>query len=352
MILISVLCLPSCYLSRQALHYNHLINSRRHIAYLLQDQDLPEKTRHQLRLIQDLVRYATESQGLNGEGSYRYYVESKGDAVSYLITAAYPDRLESRNWWFPFVGTVPYLGFFSEADRDAEGRLLAEEGYDVWAVNSAAFSGLGWIDDPVFSVMLKGDDRDLASVIFHELVHRSFWLKGHPLFNENLASYLEEWITVQYLADSGLAEAELAAYQLAREERAEDQRLYQQWLRDLTKALNGLYGKAAAGAVGRSALFAEKDKIFRDFRASMRPAFRRVDYVGKEPWNNARVLASSLYSPDTERFARAHRCAGLLSAGAFLEKLQEQLDREADPFVALDRLCSPERTLSVQVKRG
>ena len=329
---IALFFLSSCYLTRQALHHNHLINGRRHISFVLKDPDTSEELRQQLLYLQDILKYAKD-QGLDARGTYRYYVETNQDAVSYLVSAAYPDRLESRTWWFPVTGAVPYLGFFEKEQRNARELALRTKGWDTWTMESAAFSGLGWIEDPVFSSMLKRGRSSLAPTIFHELSHRSLWVSGHTEFNEQMASYLEHRLTSQYLRERGLTR-EAQIY----ERKKKDRLLYNRWLSDLKKALTSLYKTPPPG--GRGALATAKEAVFREFTGPRKPAFSVTDYVGHGSWNNARVLASSLYSPDTERFARAHRCSGLLSAGSFLTRLEKGIRQYNEPFRALDALCS------------
>ena len=331
LLLIFLSTLSSCYVTRQALHHNQLYNSRRHIAHLLSDPGTPEKTKKRLKRLIHILDYA-KKQGLDTSHSYRYYIHLEGDVISYLVSAAEADRLESKTWWFPFAGTVPYLGFFDESERWQESEKLRTDGYDVYETESAAFSGLGWFEDPVFSPMLKGGRTRLASIIFHELVHKTLWVQDHAEFNENLASYLEDHLTKKYLEELGLKK-QLKKFL----DKKRDLELYKIWLSDLKEALTGLYDQPPPG--GRQTLLAKKEELFRSFITEKRPEFKWADYVGDEPWNNARVLASSLYSPDTSRFLKAHQCSGMPDAGQFLERLSQALRQNDEPFEALDSLC-------------
>ena len=101
-----------------------------------------------------------EEIGLNTDGAYLYYIHTEQPVVSYLVQAAHADKLKSVKWWFPIVGSVPYKGYFTRSDRDAEAEKLRQQGYDVYTTGVGAFSSLGWFDDPIFSSMLR---RNTAS---------------------------------------------------------------------------------------------------------------------------------------------------------------------------------------------
>jgi len=108
--------------------------------------------------------------------------------------------LESITWWFPIVGRVPYLGYFSKADRDSKASELRTEGYDVYETGVGAYSSLGWFDDPIYSPMLRRSEADFAHLIFHELTHRTLWIRGSVEFNENLAEYAADFLLEKLLA--------------------------------------------------------------------------------------------------------------------------------------------------------
>jgi predicted aminopeptidase len=325
--------LTGCYSLRQAWHQNNLFNSRRPIVDVIADPSTDPKLVDKLKLTISILDYA-KTQGLNTEDAYTYYIETGKKRVSYLVQAAKADELESVTWWFPFVGSVPYLGFFEESDRDAKAKELAEEGYDIYTTGVGAFSSLGWFSDPVFTSMLKRPRPSLASLYFHELTHRTFWISGSVKFNENLAEYVADVLTPMYLRDSGHQD-KIKTYL----DRKKDRRLFKNWLKKLRRELKKLYSQKSK--MEPSKLLASKAAIFSSFVIDKKPNFATADYIGRgdKEWNNARVLGASLYEPDLPRFAKAHACAGDLSIIQFLALLDDRAEDFDDPFEALDSFC-------------
>lgn len=328
--------LAGCYVTRMAVYHNDLFNSRRPVEDVLADPETPANTREALVQVRRVMHFA-EAQGLNTKGAYRYLIETKEPVVSYIVQAAQADRLEFKTWWFPFVGSVPYIGYFEKSERDAVAADLKAEGFDVNETGAGAFSSLGWFEDPIFSSMLRRTEPDLAHLFFHELTHRTLWISGQPEFNENLAEYVATVVTAKYLTESGQSGA-VSQYEAKRKDRI----LFSHWLKDLKDELTRYY--ADAKGKPRQTILAGKAEIFARYQKSpKKPAFKVVDYVKDEDWNNASLLGAGLYTPDLERFAKAHACIGRVkAAGVFLAALKDQADRAGDPFKALDGMCAPQ----------
>lgn len=322
--------LNSCYVLSQGWQQNNLLNSRQPVVRVLEDPDTPTTVRAKLEEVQRILQYARGA-GLNTDGAYQWYVKTSRKAISWVVYVAEPTRLERITWWFPITGSVPYLGFFDKEDRDEEARQLRAEGYDVAGGGVGAFSSLGWFDDPVYTSMLYRSEPALAHLFFHELTHRTIWIGGSVRFNENLAEYVGAWLTVRYLRQAD-RENQIAKWEAAKRDRI----LYKKWLGLMREELKKLY----ASGQSRERLLQGKADIFRKFTGESFPSFetRRYEFARKRSWNNASVLAASLYSPDTERFARAHRCLGG-SLLKFLETLEDVQDSYDDAFEALDSLC-------------
>lgn len=302
---------------RQGYHNGRLLASRQEISEVLETDDVSEADRQQLELVQRIRVFAAKNE-LNVAGSYRHYIVTDNQAVSYLVQAAYADKLQWHTWWFPVVGDVPYLGFFDKADRDQEAQRLKAEGYDVALGMAGAFSSLGYFDDPVFSSMLKNSDIDLVHLLLHELVHRTVWVKGSARFNETLAEYGAQVLTTAWLQQQHQPE-KLALYEAQWRDRA----LFLNWMSDLKKSLQKLYEHPPTQA---ETLKEEKQKIFSDYLHNRLPKFETTtyQYLQRREWNNATVLASDLYNGDFSEFITEQRCFGMdKPLGEFLKALQK-----------------------------
>jgi len=325
------LSLTGCYVTKLAYNQNNLFNSRRLVSDVLKDDQVNSKTRKKLALLLEILEFA-EQQGLNREDAYSFYIPSREKYVSYIVQASHADKLKPITWWFPIVGTVPYKGFFHQPDRDELSLKLKSEGYDVYNSGVGAFSSLGWFDDPIYPSMIHRRLSSVAHLFFHELTHRTFWWSGSTKFNENLAEYIAGVLTEKYLKIKKM-EKELSLY-LRKEI---DKKKYKIWLKILRKKLKQNY--ANKDKRDKNLILLKKQKIFEEMTISDRPKFEVVDYIGKSKWNNARVLAASLYSPDVERFAKAFECDGSENVGQFLENLKKAMKVADSKFEGLDSLC-------------
>src|SRR6266850_3046719 len=97
------------------------------------------------------------------------------------------------------VGCLGYRGYFDEAKANEEAADRRRAGDDVYVAGIAAYSTLGWFDDPVLNTMLAWPDDMLAGTIFHELAHQQLYVKGDTAFDESFATFVEEQGLRQYL---------------------------------------------------------------------------------------------------------------------------------------------------------
>ena len=118
----------------------------------------------------------------------------------------------------------------------------------------------------------------------------------------------------------------------------QDRKQFFIWLTRLHDALTTLYGQTFPTSEDKKIA---KKQVFDRFVTQEKPPVKLVDFVGKKEWNNARVLANHLYTPNLARFYRAHHCISNLTIGFFLTTLSEQVKKISDPFAALDQLCRP-----------
>ena len=317
----------SCYVLTLGYHQVALLSSRQDVDEIVNDHETSAQLRQKLQLVIDILDFARQQQ-LAVDDAYSKYIEIDRQAISYVVFAAETDQLTLVQWWYPIVGELPYRGYFDVESRDQHAKKLTDKGYDVWLSDVDAYSSLGWFSDPVYSTMLDRRLSSLAHLLFHELVHRTYWLKDHSDFNESIAEFIAYLMTSDYLLARHKA-PEADYYR----QRWRDRQLYESWLSSLRGDLEQLYADQH--------LPADKKKIF-DKHLNNRPQFKAVDFIGNRPWNNARVLVSKMYNIDLDKFSRVYSCLtqrqNFPTAGSFLAFLEQQ-DLKDQPLTKFYRLC-------------
>jgi len=178
------------YLVRAAWAEGKILARRRPITDIVTDRRAGPATISKLRLVLAARTFAEDSIGLRAKQSFTTFSQLDRDTLVLVLSGAYRDRLVAYTWWFPVVGRVPYKGYFDfNAAKDAV-RRLAADGFDVYLRPSAAFSTLGWFNDPLLSTSLRADSLDLANTVIHELTHNTFYAPGQAVFNESFANFV------------------------------------------------------------------------------------------------------------------------------------------------------------------
>src|SRR5581483_3479175 len=119
------------------------------------------------------------------------------------VFAAPEFSLQGHEWCYPLVGCLQYRGFYDEARAKDAAEKLKGEGLDVYVGGVAAFSTLGWFDDPVLNTMLAWSDDQLIDTVFHELAHQRLFVKGDTAFNESFASFVGDEGLREFRASRG-----------------------------------------------------------------------------------------------------------------------------------------------------
>lgn len=289
-------CSPT-YVLRGSYEEARILWRREPIVAMLGQPDVDEAARDKLRLVL-MVREFARGIGLDVGGSYRTYATIGPDQTIYALSAAPQFRLEPYTWWFPFVGRMPYKGYFSEADARAEARDLEGDGYDTMVVPVAAFSTLGWFDDPLLSNLLRHDDVTLANIVLHELTHNTWYAPGQAFFNESFANFVGGRGAIEFFAGLDGSEAPRT-----RQARAlwHDDVVYSEFLAQLTGRLSREY---AAGITleQRAAIFREEQERFAGL------AWETQSYAGleKAKLNNAVILQQQVYHEQLPLFDAAY----------------------------------------------
>ncbi len=202
--LLFLLLLSGCspvYVFRAAYEEGKILWRRQPISEMLKDPELDPKKREKLELVLAARTFAHDRLQLNVGGSYSGYSYVDGSVVSYVLTAVPGTSLQPNTWWFPFVGRMPYKGYFSEDDAKKAAQGLKNRGYDTFVRPVSAFSTLGWFDDPLLSHLIELDKAVLVEVIFHELFHNTLFVVEAVAFNESIASFVGNRAAIIFLED-------------------------------------------------------------------------------------------------------------------------------------------------------
>ena len=105
-----------------------ILTGRRSFDEVIADPRTDEETRRKILLARQARSFAIHKLGLDAGDSYTSFTQLETDTLAWVLSAAYSDRLESKTWWFPIVGRVPYKGYSGEGSaRKAEAELLGRK---------------------------------------------------------------------------------------------------------------------------------------------------------------------------------------------------------------------------------
>ena len=257
---------------------------------LLDNPALPGARRAKLELVNQARAFAHQRLALPDNGSYRNFVELERDFVVWNVFVAPPLALEPDTSCFPLVGCLAYRGYFDPAAAERYASRRRDEGLDVYVAGVAAYSTLGWFDDPVLSTFLNWSDARLLEILFHELAHQQLYVTDDTTFNESFAmavaaSGLELWF-------AGRGESNAEAISAAGRERE-----LMVLVLDARAELATLYATtlpAATKLEGKAHVFASLQQRYRQLKAGWQG---RADYdrwMG-ESWNNAKMASIATY---------------------------------------------------------
>src|ERR1041385_6588199 len=146
-----------------------IVWNARPVKDVLADATIPDSVKTKLKLIEEIRQFAFEEIGLKQNENYTTFYDQHGQRIIYVVTACKPYALEPHLWHFPFLGDVPYKGFFNADKAKEEATKLRAENFDTDIGGASGWSTLGFFKDPVLSQMLNYKEGDLAELIIHEL---------------------------------------------------------------------------------------------------------------------------------------------------------------------------------------
>jgi predicted aminopeptidase len=202
-LLMSGCAVPLGYFARQGSYLIRYSFGAKSAQAMIAEPSTPADTRAFLLRATAIRDFAVSSIGLKDSGNYTRYRTVDSDHLVDVVSACDAVSFTPYQWRYPFLGRLPYQGFYRRADADREATRLAAEGYDVIVRPVDAFSTLGLARDPLYSFMRDYSPLELAALIIHEQVHATLFVKGQPDFNEALATFVGdegalEWIGREY----------------------------------------------------------------------------------------------------------------------------------------------------------
>jgi predicted aminopeptidase len=310
------------YLAKQGRYLLQYSTGTKSIDAMLASADTASATRRFLATVRDVKAYAVRELGLRDNANYTRYKAIDRDHLVDVVSAAASDSFTPYLWSYPFLGRLPYKGFYERADADGEAARLRGEGWDVIVRPVDAFSTLGFTKDPVYSFMETYPVYELASTIIHEQTHATLFLKGQPDFNEELATFVGneggfQWLRARYGEDS-------TEYRAAVDQAA-DQATFVAQLQALSRSLSDVY----AGPASKEEKVAAKAAAIRDFNDRFQrdkaALFRTDGYraIGPLPLNNAYLSLYSLYEDDLPLLRSYWSAVCGSSIRTFMDKARE-----------------------------
>jgi predicted aminopeptidase len=283
--------------------YNQIsmMTQRTPIQSVLDNPAVSESTKKKLGLALEARKFAEEDLKLASTENYTTYVHLDRPYVTYVVNAAHKWKLEHNLWYFPFVGEIPYKGFFNEEDAIEEENELKKKDLDTYRRGVSAYSTLGWFNDPLLSSMLRYKDHDLVNTIIHETVHATLYIKSSADFNERMAVFLgNRGAEMFYLKKEGPASKTL---DLIRREN-EDDKVFSHFIGAEIDLLQKWYDEQPEGSLNEEKRRERLKSIQTKFAKEIQPRLKSDSYKNFPTieLNNARLMVYKTYLQDLSDF--------------------------------------------------
>lgn len=277
-----------------------LLRSRRPIAEVLNDPAVAAETKRKLSLSLEVREYVIHDLGFKETENYKTYVALDRPFVTWVAVASPKNRVEAFKWKFPIVGELPYKGYFSRAEAEAEAKKMDPQVYDIYVRGVSAYSTLGWFNDPILSTMIRGDDFDLVNLVIHESAHATLFIKGEADFNERLATFLGNHGTLEFYLKKEGPDSKTVSKIKAEDE---DDRLFSRFVSEEIRNLNEWY-KTNSTNLPEQQRLDRINEIKKRFVKEIKPKLKTERYLRFEKidLNNAYLASLQTYVYDLSDF--------------------------------------------------
>jgi len=329
------------YLLKSAYNQVALLNARIPIEEALKDPTLTADEKSKLELTLKIREFASQKLKLNVDKNYSTFVKLDRPYVSYVVSASPKWKLESYRWSFPFVGKMPYKGYFKEKDALEEEAEMKKQDYDTYVRGVSAYSTLGWFRDPLLSSMLRGKETSLVNTIIHESVHATLFIKNEADFNERLATFLgNKGMEMYYQELEGKDSSTLRAVK----NDAEDEHTFANFISDELRKLDQWYKDLKPEDRNEELRQQRISQIQKNFETAALPKMKTKGWSGfqKAQLNNARLVVYKTYMQDLGDFEELYKATG----NDFVEfmKVIRELENHKSPNEGLKELIALKKT--------
>ena len=313
------------YVAQQATGQIELLRARRPVAEVLADPATSPLIKRRLRLALLARAFGITEIGLRDDGEFTNYVDT-GGPVAWNLTVAHQSKLAIRQYRFPLVGKVAYLGYFRRADAEAEMKRLALQGYDTYLRPVGAYSAIGYFLTPIYADMINdsgpGGDYETVETILHEMAHTTAYVVSDSSLNESFATLVGHTAAARFfklhgraLAEEGLLSAPVApgpgksaeaaspaggsaaSVQKQASAASDEAARLGAWVRRTMAALRAMYTEAAAQKLPREEILRRRAPVFAAASADYRATFpdQPNSRLARGPLNNAILLGLEVY---------------------------------------------------------
>jgi len=280
-----------------------------------------------LVLAKSLRQYAVDELALPDNRSYLSFVDMRRKHPVWSVVAAPEFSIKPVSWCYPVVGCASYRGYFSEKAAEKYAAKMQEKGLETVVGGVAAYSTLGWFNDPLIPSMMRRGDVALAEIMFHELAHQELYVKGNSAFNEAFATVVGEHGALRWLRE--FHPEKVAAYQ----ERMQVRGDFSALIKTTKQSLKALYATTLSPADMREQKQAVINQLKHSYEELKDQRWSGKAWYGawfKRPVNNARMAAFATYRDLVPKFeALLQHCEHDFARFYATVKLQKQQGKQA-----------------------
>ncbi|OFZ25277.1 MAG: hypothetical protein A2381_18850 [Bdellovibrionales bacterium RIFOXYB1_FULL_37_110] len=297
-------CAKIQYVYDQGLGQMSILKKGIYNELVLNDPKIPEKQKDKIKKIEKYKKYFFDYFQKSAGPIYSKTTFLSTKPVSHMVVVSPYNKVEALDECFWLVGCFPYLSFFEEKKAMEYADTKSKEGLVVFTRPVYAYSTLNYFTDTILSSFFYYDDEQLAELIFHELFHTLFFIKGDVDLSENLAQYFGQELQLEFFKVVG----EEKKIRVKREKAFAG--LRQKILLKIDN-LNKLYEEKQPAGMMEAAVMLEsflKDDFYPEMEnfCQKNQIDQKDCFPIRSKWNNASFAAYMTYEKNIEQIRNLH----------------------------------------------